>query len=218
MNESSHDTIERAKVREAAAIFHSQQKLEAAVEDLLLRGFDRSDMDRLADLNEVRRRLGSAYVAPEELADIGQSPRQPIIMREDVAATLALATGLTAAIAGIFTSLMVVAVFDGGTMVAVIAALLAACVAGGITALITRRILKPPLSRALEPLMASQGIVLWVRVRSADREETATRILQQHGGQAIRVHEIELEKRAEEIPLSSLRPDPWLDSEPLGRP
>jgi hypothetical protein len=38
-----------------------------------------------------------------------------------------------------------------------------------------------------------------------------------HGGSAIRVHEIELEKRPEAIPLSTLRPDPWLGNERLGR-
>lgn len=66
--------------------------------------------------------------------------------------------------------------------------------------------------------MAARGIVLWVRVRSADRENKARQILRQHGGQAIRVHEIELEKYPEEIPLSSLRPDPRLGGERLGRP
>jgi hypothetical protein len=37
------------------------------------------------------------------------------------------------------------------------------------------------------------------------------------GSRAIRVHEIELEKRPEEIPLSTLRPDPWLGNERLGQ-
>jgi hypothetical protein len=212
-----HDTIERARVREVAAIFHSQQKLEDAVEDLLHAGFDRSDVDQLANLNEVRKRLGAIYVTPEELADITEVPRQVVIMREDIAATLALAAGVAAASAGIATAFLVVA-FGGRTVAAVIAALLAACVAGGIAALITRRVLRPPQAQAFEPLMASHGILLWVRVRSPDREEAAKQILQQHGGQAIRVHEIEVEKRAEEIPLSSLRPDPWLESEPLGHP
>jgi hypothetical protein len=32
------------------------------------------------------------------------------------------------------------------------------------------------------------------------------------------VHEIEIDKRFEDIPLSSLVLDPWLGSEPLGKP
>jgi hypothetical protein len=39
-----------------------------------------------------------------------------------------------------------------------------------------------------------------------------------HGGEAVHVHEIELAKRTEGLPLASLRPDPWLGDEPLGRP
>jgi hypothetical protein len=65
--------------------------------------------------------------------------------------------------------------------------------------------------------MAARGLVLWVRVRSLDGEDKAQKILRQLGGRAIRVHEIEIEKHPEEIPLSSLRPDPWLGSERLGQ-
>jgi hypothetical protein len=39
-----------------------------------------------------------------------------------------------------------------------------------------------------------------------------------HGGEAVHVHEIGLAKRPEDLPLHSLRPDPWLGNERLGRP
>ena len=39
----------------------------------------------------------------------------------------------------------------------------------------------------------------------------------QHGAEAVRVHEIELDKRFEDMPLSPLVVDPCLGSEPLGR-
>jgi hypothetical protein len=61
-----------------------------------------------------------------------------------------------------------------------------------------------------------RGIVLWVRVRAPEREEMAQKILSEHGARAIRVHEIEIDKTVEDIPLSRLRPDPWLGSERLG--
>jgi hypothetical protein len=62
------------------------------------------------------------------------------------------------------------------------------------------------------------GFVLWVRVRTPDRERTALQILTTRGAEAVRVHEIEIEKRLEDLPLSSLRPDPWLGNERLGQP
>jgi hypothetical protein len=217
MTISEDDAIERAKLREVAAIFHSDEALEAAAEALLLAGFDRADLDRLADLDEVRERVGLIYVAHEELADVPQAPRRPLVTREDVTLTLVLVVSVLASLAGVVVALIVVAL-DGGTEAAVGAALLSALVAGGISAFITVRGLRPMRSEALKPVMAARGLILWVRVRSPDDEQKAERILHQHGGRAIRVHEIEIEKRTEEIPLSSFRPDPWLGSGPLGRP
>ena len=217
MDKPADDAIERSRIREVVAIFHSQEALEAAAEALLLAGFDRADMDRLADLDEVGKRLGPIYVAHEELADVAQAPRRPVVTRDEITTTFAVVVGVIGSFAGVVTALVVVA-FGGRTGAAVTAALLAAIVAGGIASVLVVRIFRPPQSRALEPLMAARGIVLWVRVRSPDREDKAQQILHQHGGQAIRVHEIEIEKHPEEIPLSSLRPDPWLGSERLGQP
>jgi hypothetical protein len=42
--------------------------------------------------------------------------------------------------------------------------------------------------------------------------------LRRHGAKAVRVHEIEIDKRTEDLPLAGLRPDPWLGNERLGEP
>jgi len=63
----------------------------------------------------------------------------------------------------------------------------------------------------------TDGLVLWVRVRIPEREQAALRILHDHGAEAVHVHEIEIAKRLEDLPLSSLRADPWL-GERLGEP
>jgi hypothetical protein len=89
--------------------------------------------------------------------------------------------------------------------------------AGGLAALIARS-LGRERGRELEQQMAAGGLVLWVRVRSPEREEKAQQILREHGAEAVRVHEIEIDKRFEETPLDSLVLDPCLGSEPLGKP
>lgn len=61
----------------------------------------------------------------------------------------------------------------------------------------------------------SGGIVLWVRAHDPEKEAQAQEILARFGGEAIRVHEIEIDKRLADLPLSSLKPDPWLGGEPL---
>ena len=115
---TSETVLERARVREVTGVFHSRHALDAAAHALLLAGFDRADVDVVACLDQIRERIGAFYVAPEELADVPRTPRDP---------------------------------------------------AGA---------------------------------RSASGS----------------VHEIDLEKRPEDLPLGSIRPDPWLGSEPLGRP
>ncbi|MGZ3296702.1 MAG: hypothetical protein ACXU9D_25975, partial [Xanthobacteraceae bacterium] len=84
--------------------------------------------------------------------------------------------------------------------------------------LLAARIFRQDEARGLDALMAERGLILWVRARSPEQEALAQEILLSHRAEAVRVHEIELEKRPEDLPLGTIRPDPWLGSEPLARP
>jgi hypothetical protein len=98
---------------------------------------------------------------------------------------------------------------------AVIGAAAGGAAAGGIGALIARA-LGQEEAREIEDQIAIGGLVLWVRVRSPEREEKAQTILRGNGAEAVRVHEIEIDKRFENSPLDGLVVDPWLGSEPRG--
>jgi hypothetical protein len=74
------------------------------------------------------------------------------------------------------------------------------------------------MTRGLDELTAARGLILWVRVRSPEQEALAQEVLLAHGAKAVRVHEIDLEKRPDDLPLATVRPDPRLGSEPLGHP
>ena len=58
---TSDAVIERVRVREAAGVFRSREALEAAAEALRLAGFDRADIDVLADADAVRQKLRAPY-------------------------------------------------------------------------------------------------------------------------------------------------------------
>ena len=212
--DSSADVLERAKVREVAGVFHSRPAIEDAVDDLLLNGFDRADIDQLASQDEVRKRL-KVYVAPEEMADLTLTPRQPAFKHDDITMTLAVAASLLGATAGSAVAFGVVSSGGDGWSAGILGALVGLG-AGAVGALVMVRVFRHDDLRGLESLQFDRGVVLWVRVRSAEREAMAQDILRRNGGRAVRVHEIEIEKRTEDLPLSSLRPDPWLGSEPLG--
>jgi hypothetical protein len=218
MSTTSDSAIERARVREVAAIFHSRGELDAAVDVLLLAGFDRADIDIVADLDQVQKVLGPVHVAAEDLADIARVPRRPFLAPEDITGSTAVVMGVFGTLAGGAAEYAVVS-SGGGAIAAVAAALVAAAIAGGSAALVNiRRLVRRDRAKSLEAHMEARGLVLWVRVRSAEREDRAREILSAHGGRAIRVHEVAIEKRPEDIPLSSLRPDPWLGNERLGQP
>ena len=217
MSKSSDAVIERARVREVAGVFHSSAVLDAAVGSLLLAGFDRADIDVIASPDKVRERLGPVEVHPEELPDIPQLPRQPMFERDDIANSKVVWTSTTASFAAVMAAFVVL--YNGGSVTrTIIAALLAGAICGGVTALVVTWLLEGDDVKAFEPLMEARGLVLWVRVHSPEQEDKAQEILLSHGGKAVRVHEIERDKRPEDIPLSSLRPDPWLGNERLGEP
>jgi hypothetical protein len=208
--------LERTKVREVAGVFHSRRAVEAAFEDLLLNGFDRADIDRLASLDEVRRRL-KVNVSPEEAADLTPTPRRPVFAPDDITAGVAVTGSLSGAAVGVAVVFIVLA-SGGEGWTAGVAGTLAGIGAGWIGALLLARMFRRDQLRGLDWIEFDRGVILWVRVRSAEREAKAQDILRRNGGHAVRVHEIDIEKRTEDLPLSSLRPDPWLGSEPLGHP
>ena len=105
---------------------------------------------------------------------------------------------------------------SGGTLALALAAAAAGgTVTGGIGALIARHIGQKEADE-IERQLARGGLILWVRVRSPDQERQAQQVLRDNAAEAVRVHELEIEKQLDDIPLSSIRPDPWLGSEPLG--
>jgi hypothetical protein len=213
---TSDPVIERVRVREAAGVFRSPSALEAAVEALLLAGFDRADIDVLTDADAVRRKLRSLHIAAEDLTDAPHVPRRAFIAREDVALVIAGTAGILIYIGAALAALAILSTGYAWVWATVVAVGIAA--AGGIGASVIIRFLERQQAEQLERNAIAGGLILWVRARSADQEERAQQILRERGAQAVRIHEMEVDKRPEDLPLSKLRPDPWLGGEPLGRP
>jgi hypothetical protein len=216
MSDQSDPVRPRIKVREVTGVVRSRDALEKTVDALLRAGVDRADIDLMASVEAVVEKLGGLYAPAEELVDVPEVPRQAFLAREDVTLPLAGIAGILSYIGATAAALGVVA--SGGALAAAaVAAAAGGAVAGGIGARIARELGREQ-AKKLEDQLATGGLVLWVRVRSPEREQTAQQILKDHGAEAVRVHEIEIDKRFEDMPLSSLVVDPWLGSEPLGEP
>ena len=214
MSGSTDPAPERIKVREVTGVFRSREALEAAVEALLEGGFDRADIDLMASVDTVREKLGGLYAPAEELADVPDVPRRAFLAPEDVIIPMAAAAGILTYLGAVAGGVGVVA--SGGALaLAIAAAGVGGAAAGGLGVLIARSLGREQ-AKKLEDQIATGGLVLWVRARSPEREQKAQQILKDHGAEAVRVHEIEIDRRFEGTPLDSLVVDPWLGSEPLG--
>jgi hypothetical protein len=215
MNTPSKDVIERVKVREVSGVFRSPSALDVAVSALLRGGFDRADIDIMADVDEVAATLRTGSVSAAELADLRATPRVPLINPEDVVLVVCCVAGIIAFVCAAVAALSIIAA-HGSTAAAVVAALAVGAVTGPIAAYFAYTYFGRDPKADMRALVAAGGIVLWVRVRSADDERKALAILSQNGALAPHAHEIELEKRLDDLPLSSMRPDPWLGTNSLG--
>jgi hypothetical protein len=214
---ASEPVLDPVRVREVTGVFHSREALDAATGQLLLSGFDRSDIDVLNSVAALRQRVGGAYyVAPEELADVPAAPRWPFIGWDDVTVLNVTVSAIVGAATAMGTAYWVLASGGSGTQ-AIASAALIGSIAGSIgfylVAFAFRR-----KRRDYEELLASRGLILWVRVWSPEQEDRAQDLMRAYGARAVRVHEIDLEKRASDVPLAKLRPDPWLGPERLGEP
>ncbi len=220
------DTIEKVKVREVTGVFPSRDAIIATVDDLLLDGFERADINVVAEGPQPNTGIGPSAVPAAELADIPEAPRQEFVAPEDTAAISVLCVaimgcfgvviGVLLGIASSGTTAFIVSA-TGTTAFVIYCAIVGAIIGCGLGIVIARLIgFRWVLTS--NKLASSDGLVLWVRVRTPDHEQKALRILKLRGAGGVRVHEIERSKRVGDLPLSSLRPDPWLGNERLGAP
>lgn len=205
MEQSDDASLERVTVREAAGVFHSREALENAIEALQAAGFDRSSLAIMARSEAVHEKLGDIYTSVRRSDDSRNAASRAFLLsgeaRSPLAGVAALLgfIGASAAAAGVVAS-------GGALAIAAVAASVGGVAAGGLGGWLVAALGEREAAR-LETQLATEGIVLWVRVRSSDREPIAQQVLSQSGAEDVRVLEIEVEKRLADIPLSSLLAD-----------
>lgn len=181
---------DNGSIREAVAVFHNAETLEAAIDDLQEHGFDRAAISLLAGEKAVDRELKRHFVRAKDLEDDPHTPRAAYVSRESLgAAEGALIGGL----------LYVVAVPAAGAIVAsagaIGAALLAAVLAGGAGAglgAILARFIDAAHAKYIERQVDKGGLLLWVRVFDDEQERRARMILSRHAAEDVHTHAMPL--------------------------
>lgn len=217
MRASLDETLDQTRTREVTGVFHVRKALVDAAEDLLVAGFDRADIDVSAPADEIAQRLNYALVPPADLTDIPITPRRPFTGDDDMTVAKAVVGSIAGCAAALATACFLV-MKNASPLVIGILSTLCGLVAAGIAVLVTRRRFDQERRRGLDKISEWNGLLIWVRVNSPEKEALAQEILVRHSGEAVHVHEIEFARRIDDLPLHSLRPDPWVGDERLGEP
>jgi hypothetical protein len=181
------DKVTFINIPEAVGVFKTVEALQAAFYDLRAVGFSRYDISLLGGRKTLEETLGEAYWHTSELEDDPRAPRAAFVSEE--------ASGeLQGAIAGGFFFMgSVIAMAALLTPASTIAASIAAIAIGGSPAAVIGTLLARRAGQHHKEYYADQirrgGILLWVRVKTKERERLAVEILKGHSGQDVHVHD-----------------------------
>jgi hypothetical protein len=153
-------------IREAVASFPDREHFHRAVSNLLAGGFDTTDLSVLA--------------SHDSLAAAGEPPEpQPNFLPAGLADEIKYIAPLT--VAGII-------LLSGGAIAATVAALVGAGLGGAALKELFDDYTAPRHAEDFEAALRAGAALLWVRCEDSERELTATRILEEAGGQRVHVH------------------------------
>ena len=177
------------KAREAVAIFHDEATLQAAVDELLISGFDRSDLGLLADRAVVEAKLGHRI---EHIADLEDDSAVPVTAFAGVdsraEAKGAIIGGL--AYVGAIASIGALAASGGLAAVPILVGALVGGGAGGLVGVTLARLIDQRHAQRIQRQIEKGGLLLWVHTPDPDHERDALDILARHGAEDAHVHDV----------------------------
>ncbi len=172
-------------VREAVAVFEDIADLDEAVRELRAAGFAKEDINILAGVETVEKKLGRRFRRVEDLEDEPSAPRvvfEPLTELEEREKTVANSLTILPTLLAAGT-----VVASGGALAA---AIVGTAVAGALLATVLTRWMDERRARWLQEQLERGGILLWVRTRDEAAERRAVGILTRHSTHDVHVHEI----------------------------
>ena len=202
------ESATKTACREAVGVFCDWASFQAAVDDLLRNGFDRSDISMLAGEKVVEQKLERAYQKVSELSDDMDVPRAAFVGRDSLVEGKAAAIGVLGYIGAMSAVGAVVA--SGGALAWIIAAGVAAGGGGAAVGTLIARTLGRKRGQDIQAQIEKGGLLLWVRTCNTKCEPRAIEILQRHGATDVHMHDFEGARVPQNDPLVGWTPDPFL--------
>ncbi|MEZ5931714.1 MAG: hypothetical protein R3F54_07165 [Alphaproteobacteria bacterium] len=169
---------------QVVAVFHDVISLDAAVEALIDRGFDKDDICLLASEAAVEEKLGHRYERVEELEDSAEAPRVAYRTLGDFADT-------ERTIANVLTFLPTIVA--AGTVVAsagmVAAAVAGTAISGALLSTALARWIDKSHADHLQEQLEHGGLLLWVDAPTAEKQGIAFSVLKEHAASDVHLHD-----------------------------
>lgn len=173
-------------VREAVGIFHRAEDLQSVIDELLSSGFHRSELSLLASEATMQEALGHPYKIVNTLADDPTIPRSAYVSPEAIGDAQGGLIGAFSYVGAASAAGAVVAL--GGTMAAIITAVVLAGGSGGLIGSLLGKWLGDRHTEYLQKQIERGGLLLWVRTSDPAKERRAVEILKRHSGAEVHVH------------------------------
>lgn len=173
-------------VSEAVGIFHSNEDLQSAIDELLSSGFHRAELSLLASERTVEDKLGHRYARVNALADDPAVPRSAFVSPEAIGGAEGGLIGGLVYVGAVVAAGSVVA--SGGALAAAITAAALAGGTGGLIGSLLANWVGKHHAHYLQEQIDRGGLLLWVRTWNPDDEKRAVEILKKHSGGGVHVH------------------------------
>lgn len=198
-------TVEKPTVREAVGVFQSEKDLQAAIDDLLSHGFDRSEISLLSSAAAIEEQLGTAFYKVAELEDNAAVPTTAYVPTETIGDAEGAIIGSLMYV-GAFIGLVPIIASGGSLAAAAIAAALVGGSGGAIGTLLAKAVGQHH-SDYIAGQLEHGGLLLWVRTWNEGDENRAVRILSSHSGADVHVHGLPEDQETFEDQFLGIVPD-----------
>jgi hypothetical protein len=166
------------QAREAMGVFQDEPSLEAAVDDLLMSGFDRSEISVLVG----RRRVGPE--APSTAPEAASTTYVGNDARTQAKAAIVAGFGYFGAMAAVYLVISSGGTVTAAAVVAIIAGTVGGSTGGAVSLLLDRR-----HAECVHQQLVCGGLRLWVHTADRDSETRACQILTCQAARNIRVQD-----------------------------
>lgn len=174
-------------VREAMGVFKDEPSLEAAVDDLLMSGFDRSEISVLVGRGPVGPESGAAADRAAEWACEPEAPSTAYVgndARTQAKAAIVAGFGYLGAMVAIYS-----VISSGGTVMAATVGAVIAGTVGGLIGGVISLILNRHHAEYVRQQLACGGLRLWVHTADRDHETRACQILKFRAARDVHVQD-----------------------------